>query len=505
MRFTQNISPKAVKRLALGVFTVVSLVFAGIALWPAPPAPVIISKPIEDPRLSPEDAAIYARALQLVKEARFDEAHQAMLAAENQMLMGHVLGETYLHEKSRPSTGELTAWLENYGDHPQALRIAALAKRKGADVDPDMYRIEGLKHAGLIEHLGRKTLPNSWYQGLGAWRKRDYGTAAAKFTATGSDEKANRWHRAAGFYWAFRSYARLNDMARAQVMLSQASLFPDTFYGVLASTRLNITSPIMAAAPYLPRSIVSHPAALRARGLAASGALNLAEDELRHLYGVTAQEEHPAILSLAAELGLANLQIRLRKLDGLSEHEKFFASYPVPAHVVAASGATNPALVLAVALQESAFRDTAKSEVGARGMMQVMPTTAEAVLGSSSFKLAYANEDLSALGKAHPDMNVRIGATYLALLQKKPAIGDSLIHVLAAYNAGPGSVSSWQKAAKSIRDPLLYIESIPYPETRNYVLQVLTHYFMYQQILGQQPRAIISLAQGQWPQAASAN
>jgi len=473
---------------------------------PAPTPKVEIATaitPIEDPSLNSADAGHYHAALSAVARGEFAEAEAAMHKAQNPILIGHVLAEMYLHENSKPGVDDLRVWLANFADHPQAYRIARLAERKGAkEINPRLYQSASLKGDGFTEHLGRRSPPTAWYQGLATWRKADYAHAAPKFESVGNDAKLNNWHRAAGYYWAFRSYARAGNMPKAEAMLQFGRRFPHTFYGMLAVTRLGETPSVVASEPYVPSDVAHAPAAVRAQALSASGAPELAEAELRGLYASVAEDDRPAILSLAADMGLANLQIRLRKTAGLNADEQLFAAFPVPANVVNASLDVNPALVLAVARQESAFRSDVGSEAGARGMMQVMPHTAAAVMDTDAFKtsLAYASDDVSALGMTQPDMNIRIGASYLSMLQEKPMIKGSLIQTLAAYNAGPGSVAAWQKASKNTIDPLLYVESIPYPETRNYVVQVLAHYVVYQQILGEQPEVLAQLAQGQWPQ-----
>ena len=96
-----------------------------------------------------------------------------------------------------------------------------------------------------------------------------------------------------------------------------------------------------------------------------------------------------------------------------------------------------------------------------------------------------------------PSENVRGGVAYLRQLLDRYN-GDERL-ALAAYNAGPGTVSGWQTMATKINDPLLYIESIPYPETRNYVMQVLAHSWVYAGLLGETPSSLQELSKGEWP------
>ena len=71
--------------------------------------------------------------------------------------------------------------------------------------------------------------------------------------------------------------------------------------------------------------------------------------------------------------------------------------------------------------------------------------------------------------------------------------------MIAAYNAGPNAVARWNLAAHADADPLLYIESIPYAETRGYVTTVLRNYWMYERQSGEKTVSLKALAQGAWP------
>ena len=79
------------------------------------------------------------------------------------------------------------------------------------------------------------------------------------------------------------------------------------------------------------------------------------------------------------------------------------------------------------------------------------------------------------------------------------ATGGLLPKVIAAYNAGPNSVANWNARGRNLADPLLFIESIPFVETRAYVAIVLRNYWMYQQHSGAKPVSMTAIAQGMWP------
>ena len=98
-----------------------------------------------------------------------------------------------------------------------------------------------------------------------------------------------------------------------------------------------------------------------------------------------------------------------------------------------------------------------------------------------------------------PETNVTLGQHYVRYLLDQKGIENDLILTIAAYNAGPGNIESWRKKLSRIKDPVLFIESIPVRETRNFVEQVLTNYWIYQQRLGQPAPSLEAIAGGRWP------
>ena len=96
-------------------------------------------------------------------------------------------------------------------------------------------------------------------------------------------------------------------------------------------------------------------------------------------------------------------------------------------------------------------------------------------------------------------MNMSLAQKYITHLLRQKQVDGDLFRVLAAYNAGPGSLSRWLKAVDFRDDPLLFIEAIPSPETRNYIEQVLTNLWMYRLQMKQRTPALDLAATGKWP------
>ena len=128
----------------------------------------------------------------------------------------------------------------------------------------------------------------------------------------------------------------------------------------------------------------------------------------------------------------------------------------------------DPNLVAAVVREESSFFPLARSRVGARGLMQLMPDTARA--------MGIGQDELL----DHPETNLRMGATFLAGLVKK--FGDPRL-AAAAYNAGAARVRKWW-ASRKTDDVEVFVEKIPFDETRHFVKRVMVAWEEYRRIYG---------------------
>lgn len=130
-------------------------------------------------------------------------------------------------------------------------------------------------------------------------------------------------------------------------------------------------------------------------------------------------------------------------------------------------------LVLALMRQESHFNPQAISSSNALGLMQLLPSTARDVAKW---------ESLSGFAPAllfSPEVNIRLGTRYLGFLHQQ--FGGSSPHAVGAYNGGPGAMARW-KAAIPTADLDLFIESIPYDQSRDYIKEVYTHYWLYKSL-----------------------
>ncbi|HEY0271069.1 MAG TPA: lytic transglycosylase domain-containing protein [Sphingomonas sp.] len=412
-------------------------------------------------------ASLAAQARPLLKTDQ-PAAAEALLAAASDKLGA----------EARTEWQQRIAWsyfLNN--DDASATRLAALA----------------------IKGVGEWTVQAQWVAGLSAWRQRDCKAAAAAFTAVGSYAGDDEM-RAAGLFWTARADLACNRFDKVQARLRAAARAPETFYGLISARLLGIATPKAAIVTRLTAPewtmLATLPDSRRAAALAEIGEYGLADEMLRWQArigaGATASPNlHRALLHLAAQLDLPATQIWLAHNCPSGETIEISARYPAPNWMPQGGWQVDKALVFAHTLQESRFRTDAVSPAGARGLMQVMPGTADLI----EKRRGGVPVDRATL--ASPAVNMGYGQAYLQSL--RDATGGLLPKVIAAYNAGPNAVARWDINNRAQNDPLLYIESIPYAETRGYVTMVLRNYWIYQQQSGEHTSSLAALAQGQWP------
>ncbi len=151
--------------------------------------------------------------------------------------------------------------------------------------------------------------------------------------------------------------------------------------------------------------------------------------------------------------------------------------YPEPHRDIVFSSAydnhVDPYLVFAIIRAESKFQSNAESPVGAKGLMQIMPETAQWIAVQQGIE----NFDTAELHQ--PEVNIQFGCWYLANLSQE--FDDNLPLVIAAYNAGRGKVGEWIQSGEW-DGSLESTEDIPFAETRQYVENVLQNYEAYQAI-----------------------
>ncbi len=531
--------------------------------------------------LSADDAALYQDIFLLQEEGNWKVADDKIASLENDILLGYVLYQRYMHPTAYRSTfGELKRWMSFYADHPEADKIYSLARKRRPsgqsnpvrpitrkwksapekDLHPDIIadykktgktrlnRIEGrvrflsnqsraiealreierheksgaiterqfdrmrswiaasLYYQGYVDTAeqiaadaaarnGDSAVLAYWISGLIEFRRGEIAGAHQHFAAMAAIPYQEDSLRAAAGFWAARTALAAGRPAQVTANLEVAANFPFTFYGQLALAQLgrdynyNWTAPALTA-ENIKGLIAVEPRVERAIALVESGQRELADIELRWAGGSTPDANRQDLLAVATALNLPAAQIDI----ALSGEGKEFEPglFPVPDFEPESGFKIDRALLYALMRQESKFKKDATSRVGARGLMQLMPSTASFIAGDRSLRFRSGRDRLY-----DPAFNLELGQNYVDHLMTKAVDGD-LFHLAAAYNGGPGNLRRWKRAI-DIEDPLLFIESIPNRESRDFVEIVLTNFWIYRARLGQPAPSREKVAAGELP------
>jgi soluble lytic murein transglycosylase-like protein len=346
------------------------------------------------------------------------------------------------------------------------------------------------------EGSGEWVAEGAWVEGLAAWRQGFCALAAEAFGRT-ADRASNVELAAAGHYWAHRALVRCREPGQAQQHLSAAAQMHETLYGMLAADQLGIDLPAHAPPQPFGREdwdqLAGRDNVRVAAALTEVGRPALADDVLRHEAKIGPTYQFDALSRLARELGLPSTQLWMAHNAPYGTRSDPALRFPVARWQPVDGWQVDPALAFAHALQESNFRANAVSPANARGLMQIMPGTARDHASRLSLGASYA--DLN-----DPQVNLAYGQRHLAMLRDSAATGGVLPKIMAAYNAGLTPVARWNAEINDQNDPLLWMESIPYWETRGYVAIVMRNYWMYENAAGSVSPSRRALAQGRWPE-----
>ena len=529
------------------------------------------------------DRDTYRRIFAVQERGDWATADRLIATLSDDVLMGHVLYQRYMHPTAWRSTyRELRGWLAQYADHPGADKIHKLAmKRRGGAAVPvsprrrafrptaahSVYAVAGsgaegrtpygrtvarqvrslihrerptqaldLLNSGKVRNRlpaderdalmariawsyyvegklarafdmatdvalrNRRAAPLAdWYAGLAAWRLGKPAIAASHFGELARAAGISGWTRGAAAYWAARSHFAARDPAAAVPMLERAAATGLTFYGLIAQRQLGRASGVDWSAPASDTPAQSALLAIgqvrRGAALALIGKRDLAEAELRRAHGRLDPSLDLALAALAHELDLPATQLAV----GLASPMPIGAAlFPVPDVAPETGFRVDRALLFAVARQESRFIPDATSRAGARGLMQIMPRTAQHITRDASYRAA------GAARLADPAHSLDLAQRYLQELMGYGEPYGNLFTTAVAYNAGPGNLARWMRqmeagAVTGAADPLTFIESIPSAETRGYVERVMTNLWLYRMRLGQPAPSLDDAAAGTWP------
>ncbi len=410
-----------------------------------------------------------------------------------------------------PSAAALRNGIRNFIKNDSPAEAEALLNRRAGELSREAltemqhrvawsYYIENddvnAQRMGALARQGRGVwaAQGAWAYAMASWRLGQYEPAFSGFDQV-ARQAGNDDMRAAGLFWSARAATASRQPQLVQPRLQNAARMPETFYGLLASERLGM-EPIarkQIRANRIDWKKLKRKENVRvAVALSEIGESNLASETIKYQARIGDARSHGELANLAGALNLPSTQFWLGHYGPSRDHADAMARYPMPNWQPVRGWRVDPALAYAHALQESQFRERVVSHAGARGLMQIMPGTAK-MLGRDTGLPSSA----SALNR--PEINLEFGQSYLEKLRDMPITGGLLPKVIAAYNAGPAPVARWNSEIRDNGDPLLYIESVPYWETRGYLTIILRNYWIYEMRAGKSGGSMESLAQYLWP------
>ncbi len=280
-------------------------------------------------------------------------------------------------------------------------------------------------------------------------------------------------------YWLGLAEEKAGNAEAAQAAFELAADNQTSFYGQLAAEHAGLPVDLGLAGSRTPidwtvADFATSDVTRAARKLFRAGYETRALQFLRHMAEGQPAETRAGIAQMASDGFAPHFGVRIAK-DAASDGIIIINQY-YPLHPIADEDWSVPTeYALAIARQESEMNPAAESPVGARGLMQLMPATAAQV--ASSVDLPYS-ADLLTTDYLY---NARLGTAYLRRMLDR--YDGSWILATAAYNAGPGRADAWIEEFGDPRnpsvDPVVWIESIPFTETRNYVQRVLESIQVY--------------------------
>jgi|CXWL01.1.fsa_nt_gi soluble lytic murein transglycosylase-like protein len=480
--------------------------------------------------LSENDEAAYRAAFNAIEAGNWRGVNTALGRVEDDALVGVVRGRLLLARSYRPAWSDYTAWLNRYGEYGLADavydRAMASRRRRSRAQAPQpqtggrrqlpgtppavigdtvqarsaISRVADLIGAGELDAAtalalsaadGPRAGPANWQLGLIAYGRRDYAEAVRRFELSAAWPNHGGWASAGVHYWAARSRLAAGDTNGVAQHLEAAAQRPWTFYGQLAEAQLGRDSGLNFEAPQVDADTVAqfverHPGARRAAALAQLGRLSEVESELRRLHGDLSSADDRTFLALATALEAPAAQLRAAEFGGPDVAAGFC---PSTSFMPENGFSLDRAVVYAIVRQESYFNPRAVSVSNARGLMQLLPSTARDMDRSINYRRNPAP-------LFEPGRNMRLGQDYIQWLMTEFHNDGDLGRVFAAYNGGPGWLSRWLATQPADIDPLLLLETMPRQESRDYAERSLSHMALCRKRFGQPTPEMDQLAAG---------
>ena len=359
-------------------------------------------------------------------------------------------------------------------------RIAVWAARRHEPAALDWFRLAG---TDALNDAQRE-----WWA-RAALRASEWRTVLSVIDSMGEASRAQPTWR----YWRGRALKQAGQGAAATAIFLELSRQHD-YYGQLAQEELGAVMQVPAAAVKVGdvevEAISRHPGIARATALYGLGLRSEATSEWAWAIRGFSDAQLLAAAELAHRLSWYDRAINTaERTRDLHDFElRFLAPYRDLAQRAASENQLDEAWIFGLMRQESRFINVAKSNVGASGLMQIMPSTARWIAKQLGIKRFNARE------MQDPARNIQFGAFYLKHVQDR--LDGSPVLATAAYNAGPGRAQRWRDSEPM--EAAVYIESIPFDETRDYVKKVMSN-AMYYAARFDQPSVLLTDRLGEIP------
>ena len=286
-------------------------------------------------------------------------------------------------------------------------------------------------------------------------------------------------------YWTARASEKNGDPKLAR-QLYESILLDDNFYSIMSAARLD--QPLAPHPEKLPldqpqiERMEQLPPMVRARELLLSDMRSLANSEWSFGFDQLMESARTQAIHLAARWSWYDQAIATASQQRVFNDYELLYPQPYDVEVLSAAKLTGltPQLIYSVMRQESLYRRDALSSAGARGLLQMLPETARRT--ASKWKRPRP----SPTDLFNPLVNVPLGAANLRGLVDR--FGGQTLVALAGYNAGPNAAARWMPSESL--DPDVWVENIPYNETRNYVQRILWHNVVFSWLKSGKPQKV---------------
>lgn len=341
-------------------------------------------------------------------------------------------------------------------------------------------RPEALSYFKLVQPKDFDEPAREWHARAALWAS-DW-KLVGNVIATMPDQQRSlaRWR-----YWTARATEKNGDPKLAR-QLYESVLLDDNFYSIMSAARLD-----RPVAPHLEKLPLDQaqvermeqlPPMVRARELLLSDLRPQAGSEWSFGFEQLMETARSQAIHLAARWGWYDQAIATASQQRVFNDYELLYPQPYDAEVLSAAKLTalTPQLIYSVMRQESLYRRDALSSANARGLLQMLPETARRT--ASKWKRPRPSPD----DLFNPVVNVPLGAAHLRELVDR--FGGQTIVALAGYNAGPNAAARWMPSESL--DPDVWVENIPYNETRNYVQRILWHNVVFSWLKSGEPQKV---------------